>query len=1021
MKPNACINLLIPYLDGAYYGTIFTTLHEEAKKRNSLLYTIQSTASADDPKAFNFPLGADITDGWLLMTNPQSVMPAAPEFLKAIEATGKPIVTIGYQENSIATHSVTIDNRRAAKEAVLHLIRDHGHRRVAYIGSKEHNDFIERFEGYLEALQEAGIPFDESLCFHSSDAMQQGGISATQTMIAKGIDVTAVFATTDWIAMAVIETFQEAGYRIPEDIAVIGFDDIASSATFNPPLATVRQSFDDLATTSIDILYRLINGETLPDSVTYLHTELIKRASCGCSYASHVESSSDVQRKWVQSETNINKVILSHQHLAGNWASATRKDSFHFSNLFRDNSHWGCLALWDPNDSEHRHLVIKQVFSTNDAPLPPIDLRIPVESFPPPEWIQYSEDRDFVRIQEIRNKEKDLGFVVIVGPIDELVLIAGADITQISFTILVAALERDDLFNQVRSIAEQLEIVSRTTNDGIWDWNLQANQIQWNVRTYDMLHSIEETLTNDPKSFIKLIHRDDLDRVIQAFQKHVQDGSPLKIEFRIQGTNGELLWVYVAGDSVRDSDGKSIRVIGSLNNITEKKLAERQIMHLAYHDILTGLPNRLMFQEHFDKSKQHADQEDHKLGVLLIDLDRFKIINDTLGHQAGDELLQQVALKLETVVRTIDLVSHGNGVKPTVARLGGDEFVILVPQVQTSEELQYVAGCIIQELKDPFIIQGHEVFTSASIGISTYPDDGTDLDTLKRCADIAMYNAKDNGRNRHESYSSQINILTLERLSLENALRKALERREFELHYQPQINLEEGKIFGVEALLRWNSSELGSVSPFEFIPLAEENGLIVPIGQWVLTEACRQTRSWIDQGLPPLMISVNISASQLEKHDFVEMVEKILEETGLSPELLCLEVTESTAFKNLENSRGKLQELSELGVQIAIDDFGTGYSSFAMLKHLPITNIKIDRSFINDMDNDQDDAAIVKAVIAMSRSLNLTVIAEGVETKAQKDMLMQDKCSLIQGFFYSKPLRADACLNYIRHFQWIDD
>jgi diguanylate cyclase (GGDEF)-like protein/PAS domain S-box-containing protein len=1013
--PKARINLLIPYLDGAYYGTIFTTLHKEAKKRDVILYTIQAVTSVDNPTTFDYPIGTEVTDGWLLMTNPNSVLPASQEFLKALEATGKPVVTIGYREPTIRSHAVVIDNRRAAKEAVLHLIREHGHRRIAYVGSDEHYDFVERFEGYVQALEEAGIPFDESLCYHSKDAMHPGGIEAVNEMLRRGIDFTAVFATTDWIAMAVIETLQENGYRIPEDIAVIGFDDLEASATFNPPITTVRQSFVNLAETSMDLLYRQINGETFPDSVTYLPTELITRSTCGCTYEASKELTANVQRNWVHAETNINKVITGHQRLSNSWAAATRSDHFHFSELFKDSSQWGCLALWDPNEPQRKHVIVKQTFSTKGAPVPPIGMRLPVESFPLPEWIPDVGEMEFVRIQAISNQQQDLGFVVIVSPIDDLVSIAGGDLAQISFTILVAALERDDLFNQIRSIAEQLEIVSRTTNDGIWDWNLQTNKIQWSVRTFDMLNSIEETLTNDPVSFINLIHPEDQTRVLRAFRNHIVEGAPLKIEFRIQGKNGELLWVYAAGDSIRDQHGRSIRVIGSLNNITEKKLAEKKIMHLAYHDILTGLPNRLKFKERFEQSKSRADRRNHKLGVLLIDLDRFKIINDTLGHQAGDELLQLVALKLESIMSAVESGGRGDDV-PTVARLGGDEFVVLVPNAQKIEDLQHVANHIIEGLRDPFMIQGHEVFTSASIGISMYPDDGEDLDTLKRCADIAMYNAKDNGRNRHESYSVNSNPLTLERLTLENALRKAMERNEFELYYQPQIDMANGKVFGVEALLRWRSSELGNVSPYEFIPLAEENGLIIPIGQWVLEEACRQNRRWIEQGVPPMIISVNISACQLEKPDFVEMVEKVLKDTGLAPELLCLEITESTAFKNLENSRAKLQRLSELGVRIAIDDFGTGYSSFAMLKHLPIKNIKIDRSFIRDMDHDHDNAAIVKAVIAMTHSLNLTVIAEGVEHEAQRELLLQDGCMLIQGNLYSMPLPADECYRYISRF-----
>jgi len=1014
MNPSTRIHLLIPFLDGEYYGTIFTTLNREAKKRNALLYTIQALPSTGQPTVFNYQIGTSVADGWLLMANSESVLPASPEFLQAIEATGKPIVTIGYPENAIRCHSVLIENRLAAKESVLHLIRDHGHRRVAFMGCLDHFDLLERFEGYKEALREEGIPFDPDLCYHIGDSLRQGGVAAAKAMLARGVDFTALFATTDLNAMALIEILQDAGYRIPEDIALAAFDDMAPSVAFNPPLTTIRQSFSEMAHASIDLLFRQIKGEQLPHSRTYLPTRFIVRASCGCPYQSPVEPIAEIRRKWSEAETNIGKIIASHHQLADNWASATREENFHFSKMFKEMSHWGCLALWESDENERKHLIVKQVFSNHGDPVPPVGLKIPIESFPPPQWMCRMGENDFIRVQSICNEREDLGFIMIVGPIDELVFISAADISRISFTISVAALERDDLVNRIRTIAEQLEIVSRTTNDGIWDWNLKTNQIQWNVRAYDMLGSIGQHLTNDPESFFRLIHPDDYKRVTHEFKRHIETEIPLKTEFRILDQLQEPLWLYATGDSIRDANGAGIRMIGSLANISEKKAAEKQIMHLAFHDVLTGLPNRLLFQDRFLQNKSQADRHNYKLGIMLIDLDRFKIINDTLGHQAGDLLLQQVARILESTVRSSDSVARESSENSTVARLGGDEFIVMLSHVHGAEDVQRVADRIHRRINDPYDIQGLEAFTTASIGISMYPDDGSDLDTLKRCADIAMYKAKNSGRNRHEVYDSHINLLAMERFTLENQLRKALERGEFQLHYQPQIDLRTGKVVGVEALLRWNSAERGIVPPMDFIPLAEESGLILPIGQWVLEEACRQNQSWIEQGSAPVVVSVNISASQLQKNDFVEMVQHILEDTRMPPELLCLEITEGTAIKNMDNDRDKLLRLSELGVRLAIDDFGTGYSSLAMLKCVPITSLKIDRSFIQGMDEDRDAAAIVRAVIAMSRSLEWTVVAEGVETETQKKILVDEGCNRIQGFYYSEPLPAEDCLAYMR-------
>ncbi len=1013
------INLLIPYLDGEYYGTIFTTLHREINKRNSTLFTIHALASVENPAAFDYQIGTEDTDGWLLLMNPYSVLPSSPKFLAAIEASGKPIVTIGYQENSIRCHSVVIDNRQAIKDAVGHLIRDHGHRRIAFVGSTEHVDLIERFEGYREALQDNGIEYDEQLYFHANNSLRHGGASAAQAMMDRGKDFTAVVAATDLNAMGLIESLQASGYRIPDEMAVIGFDDLPSAETFHPPLTSVHQSIADLAQASVELLYRMLDGERLPHNVTYIPTAFIQRASCGCSYQSKEVPIDVLHRRLERSEANINQLISSHNQLAANWASASREEFFDFSRMFREISHWGCLASWETDRNDHRHLIIKQAFSKYNESVPPIGLRIPIEQFPPVNWLPRLGDNDYVRVQSIRSDREDLGFIVLVGPIDKLVLVSEVDITRISCNISVTALVRDQLYNQVRSIAEQLEIVSRTTNDGIWDWDLVTDQIQWSTRTHDMFSSIGETLTGDPDSFFRLVHPEDYHYVTSAFQQHIDDGTPLKIEFRIQGCdNGRQLWLYAAGDSIRDQHGNKVRTIGSLTNITEKKTAENQITRLAYHDVLTGLPNRQLFRERFEQSQWEAERGRTKLGIMLLDLDRFKIINDTLGHQVGDQLLQGVARRMEDIIYS---GSPAKGVDrdggSTVARLGGDEFIILLKDVQDVTQMQLIAERLIQGFQEPFDIENLELFTTASIGISLYPDDGADLDTLYRCADIAMYKAKENGKNRSVTYNGAINSLTFERLSMENELRRALERCEFELHYQPQIDLDKNEIYGVEALIRWRSPERGLVSPAEFIPLAEDSGLIIPIGQWVLREACLQKKQWIDLGLPRSVVSVNISASQLHQNNFVDMVKTVLADTKLPPDALCLEITESTAIMNMQDSIHKLQQLEDLGVHIAIDDFGVGYSSLSMLKQLPIKNVKIDRSFVQDMVVNSDDAAIATAIISLARNLGMIVIAEGVETEAQRKLLMKEQCNCIQGYIYSKPLPPDECLAYMRNYR----
>jgi len=734
------IQLVSPYLDGDYYGKIFMALHDEAKRRTLDLYVVQSLVSFQEQLVFPHGIGTDAADGWLLMTNRQSPMPMAPELLSVIEATGKPIVTIGYREETVHSHAVVAENRRAAKNAVNHLIHGHGHRRIAYIGSKEHVDFTERFEGYLEALAENSIPCDESLIYITDNAMQPAGHSAGEAILADGIGMTAIFAATDLIAFGLMETLQKAGLRIPEDIAVIGFDDLPLAAAATPPLTTVRQTFSDYALAALDRLEGLIRGDGYSNREADLPTELIHRTSCGCSHTVAHAPADDMNRNWHRSHADINSIVQRHYQLAWSWASSIREERFQFDHMFGSFYPWGCLALWDEQDDGHRRLVVRQAYSQNGLPVPQAGTTIRLEQFPPSSWFPALANNQYIHIHAIRNAKKDWGFIVVIRSIDELAHIPGADLAQNAFTIAHAALERDDLIHQVRLIAEKLEIVSRTTNDGIWDWNAAANRIDWSIRTRDMLGLIGESVTHDPESFIKLIHPEDKELVMQALGHSLRHGGPIKAEFRLQGDRE--MWIYAAGDTISSDDGTVTRMIGSLTNITEKKMAEQRITQHAYHDSLTGLANRQLFQERVQQCMEHADGAGTKFGLLLLDLDRFKSINDSMGHQAGDELLMQVSEWLRTVANGFREERPGSRTRSMAARLGGDEFILLLDDVEGESDLQDAADRIRQRFEQPFTLLGQAVDSACSIGYAVYPSEGTNIDELTRCADMRMYEAK---------------------------------------------------------------------------------------------------------------------------------------------------------------------------------------------------------------------------------------------------------------------------------------
>lgn len=498
------------------------------------------------------------------------------------------------------------------------------------------------------------------------------------------------------------------------------------------------------------------------------------------------------------------------------------------------------------------------------------------------------------------------------------------------------------------------------------------------------------------KTVFDFIEGDSKNRYMDEFRRALRGDKVVSLEGSLRSRLGTLV-VIEGSFSCTFKDGQPVSMWGICRDITARKEAQEQLHHMAHHDMLTDLPNRLTFNDRLIQARALAKRQDNMLAVLFLDLDRFKMINDTLGHAVGDMMLQEIANRLQSCVREID----------TVSRFGGDEFVILLVNPNTFDDIERIATLVLKNLGRPMIIDGNELFITTSIGISVFPKDEADADELIKKADVAMYQAKASGRNNCQFYCSNMDIHAQRRLILETGLRKALENDEFYILYQPKVALLDNQVTALEALLRWQHPTLGLIPPNDFISLAEESGLIVPLGEWVLRQACLQSIEWRQQGLPPVRVAVNLSGFQLERKDFIERVEGILEETGVDGKYLEFEITETVIMQNPEFAVKILNQLRERGIHISIDDFGTGYSSLAHLKKFSVNTLKIDKSFVNDVAQDSTDAAIASAIIAMGKSLNLSVIAEGVETEEQREFLKKENCNEMQGYLFSKPVSAE--------------
>jgi diguanylate cyclase (GGDEF)-like protein/PAS domain S-box-containing protein len=564
---------------------------------------------------------------------------------------------------------------------------------------------------------------------------------------------------------------------------------------------------------------------------------------------------------------------------------------------------------------------------------------------------------------------------------------------------------RKEAEGALRESEARLAEAQRIAHVGSWEWDVASNTVTWSDELYRIFRRTPEEFENTYESFLRYVHPEDREHVRETIRLAYETGQPFAFEHRLVRPDGDVRVLQARGEVLSDERGERARMAGTAQDVTERKALEGRLEHQAFHDLLTGLPNRHLFVDRLGQALRRTRRQNHNVAVLFTDLDGFKVVNDSLGHETGDRLLVAVAQRLQGCLRPAD----------TLARFGGDEFVVLIEDVEHPDEAVRVAGRIVDELRSPFLLEGRELFAGVSVGIALGHARTKDVEDLLRNADTAMYRAKDEGSG-YSVFDPVLYEHAMRRLELENDLRRAIERDEFVVHYQPIFQLgEDGGVWGLEALVRWAHPERGLLNPDQFVQVAEESGLVVPMGEQVLEDACRRAKEWQDEHprTPPTVIAVNLSARQLQRPDLADDVERALRKTGLEGSSLALDITETVYVRALEGNTAALHHLKAMGVRISIDDFGKGYSSLSYLKRLPADTLKIDKSFVKGLGEDVEDTAIVRMIVDLAHTLGMEAIAEGVESWAQAILLGEMGCDFGQGLYFSEPLDSEAASRFL--------
>ncbi len=1207
MSEERTYGVLVPLVSGPYFGAVLAGIAGAAAELGGRSLAIQTLDAALGDDYVGVPdvegeVAWDRMDGLIVVTNA-----ATGDVVRDFAATGRPVVLLSHAVPGLAVPHVAPDNYGGIYEAVAHLVA-HGHTRIAFAGFDAQSDLHERHEAYCAALASHGLVADPELFFDTGNSMESGGVTAANAMIAAGLPSTAVIAGNDLNAIGMMKTLREAGYELPRDQAIIGFDDTAPAQYQHPSLTTVNQHVGRVGARAVGLLDAMIRGQHV-DAVRYVvPSSLVVRGSCGCApsgaqggqdraAAVHIppmgrdaeavepiaeallrvlrrgdgdvtdevahaartlaealvaeatggrgerdaasiggeastegapsidhaaapeaptedappadhapdgtrhgargeaparrpEPSASVERSaqllaavevihTSQPRTEVASAIIALLQRAARRLSARkqgggtrnrldgviREVALDFGNVraaaeMRTSAHlqrvlraeydlsmgllpghdrpaqsldWlatspiqaACLALWTEQGPAAHQLEIVSAHGDVEVELGPTTS----SAFPPPALL------DVVRrypgcqaaVLPVKTRANDWGLLAVVGPpefrtltgretyFEWSAMLAGS----LDYEVMVTSLrnQREDLARaydreralteSIRASEERYALAAAAANDGLWDWDLDSGTIYYSPRWKSLLGHTEDEIGATPDEWLGRVHSDEQDGLLALIEACCRGDAPdLEHEHRILAQDGTYRWVLCRALAIPGHGRPATRLVGSLTDITERHDLEDRLRRQALFDTLTGLPNRPLFLDRLDRAlaRRLRTNAGH-FAVVFLDLDGFKLVNDSLGHAAGDALLQQVAARITGCLRESD----------TAARLGGDEFTVLLEGLATTTAVPSVVRKIQEAIAQPYEIQGNTLVVTASAGVATSEVPYGAADDVLRDADIAMYRAKSRERGTFVVFDPSMHDSVVSRLQTESRLRRALESDELTMHYQPIVELATGAAVGMEALVRWPQHDGRILPPGEFLPIAEASALIVPVGRSVIRSVCAQLAEWrtpaarwpADASRHVLPVSVNVSHREFWHPELADHLARTLRNHDLPPESIVVEITEGVLMGNVPEAQRRLEQLHDLGIRLHIDDFGTGYSSLEALHRFPIDALKIDRSFVSRIESDSRSRELVATIVAMARSLEIGVIAEGIETRTQQRLLLELGCPLGQGYLFSRPVPAD--------------